>query len=123
MADTARDVLARHANDAVCYLQTTGRHTGLPRTIEIWFGTDGERLYLLSGGRDRADWVRNLRAQPAVRVRLGGTTLTGRARVIEGEAPERRARQLLAGKYQRWREGQPLSGWARSALPVEIELG
>ncbi|MGH2357828.1 MAG: nitroreductase family deazaflavin-dependent oxidoreductase, partial [Candidatus Limnocylindria bacterium] len=100
MAEEARELLARHAGDTVCYLQTTGRRTGLPRTIEIWFATDGERIYLLSGGRDRADWVRNLRAHPGVRVRIGGTTLAGRARVIEGEAREQLARRLLAAKYQ-----------------------
>lgn len=122
MADGRRELLSRHAGDAVCYLQTTGRRSGLPRTIEIWFATDGERIYLLSGGRDRADWVRNLRAEPRVRVRLGGTTLAGRARAIEGEPRETLARHLLAAKYQGWHGGQPMSGWARSSLPVEIEV-
>jgi deazaflavin-dependent oxidoreductase (nitroreductase family) len=122
VADGKRELLTRHAGDAVCYLQTTGRRTGRLRTIEIWFATDGERIFLLSGGRDRAHWVRNLRAEPRVRVRLGGSTIAGRARAIEGEAREMLARQLLGAKYQGWREGQPLSGWARSSLPVEIEV-
>ena len=41
---------------------------------------------------------------------------------IEREADETRARQLLGAKYQGWREGRPLSEWARDSLPVRIDL-
>jgi len=116
------DHLSRHAGDSVCQLQTRGRVSGRPRTIEIWFAVDGTRIYLLAGGRDRAHWVRNVRADPSVRVRLGGRTLEGRARAVEGERADPLARRLLAAKYQGWREGEPLSGWAAGSLPVEIEL-
>lgn len=119
---SSHEHLASHAGDGVCHLQTTGRVSGRPRTIEIWFATDGTRLYLLAGGRERAHWVRNLRADPSVRVRLGGRTLDGQARTIEGESAEPTARRLLAAKYQDWREGEPLSAWAAGSLPVEIEL-
>ncbi len=115
--------LTAHAADGVCHLQTNGRVSGRPRTIEIWFAVEGTRVYLLSGGRETAHWVRNLRADPAVRVRIGGRTLEGSARTIEGEPRDPVARRLLAAKYQRWREGEPLSSWAAESLPVEIELG
>ncbi|MEP7082923.1 MAG: nitroreductase/quinone reductase family protein [Chloroflexota bacterium] len=117
------DHLASHTQDGVCHLQTTGRVSGRPRTIEIWFALDGTRVYLLAGGRDGAHWVRNLRADPSVRVRIGGRTLDGLAREIEGDPAEPLARHLLAAKYQGWREGEPLSRWAAGSLPVEIELG
>lgn len=117
---SASDTLAAHAADAVCHLQTIGRTSGRPRTIEIWFAIDGERIYLLAGGRDRAHWVRNLRVEPRVRIRIGGRTIDGHARLIDGEAGEMMARRLLAAKYQGWTEGAPLSAWAASALPVEI---
>ena len=95
---TPREVLAAHGGDGVCHLQTTGRTTGRPRTIEIWFATEGERVYLLAGGRHRAHWVRNLIADPRVRLRIGGVTIAGKARVIEGEVREDLARRLLAAK-------------------------
>lgn len=110
------------AKRSVCRLETIGRTSGKPREIEIWFAADGDRVYLLSGGRDDAHWVRNLRADPRVRVRIGRRWFTGTAREIEGEADEMRARQLLAAKYQGWREGRPLSEWAAESLPVVVDL-
>lgn len=114
------ELFVTHAADSFCHLQTVGRSSGRPRTIEIWFATDGESLYMLAGGRERAHWVRNLRVEPRVRIRIGGRTIDGRARVIEGEPGEAQARRLLAAKYQGWTEGAPLSAWAAGSLPVEI---
>jgi deazaflavin-dependent oxidoreductase (nitroreductase family) len=109
---------------SVCLLETIGRVTGRPRVIEIWFAADDARatVYLLSGGRDRAHWVRNLRVRPDVRVRLGADWHAGRGRVLEDGDEERRARRLVASKYQGWREGQPFSSWARESLPVAVDL-
>jgi deazaflavin-dependent oxidoreductase (nitroreductase family) len=109
---------------SVCRLETVGRRTGEPREIEIWFAADGDRVFLLAGGRNRAHWVRNLREDPAVRLRLGGRWLAGTARVIDDPADpaDRPAREALAAKYQGWRPGRPLSAWARESLPVVIDL-
>lgn len=78
--------------------------------------------YLLSGGGDRSDWVRNLQRDPRVRFELGGVSVDAHARVVEDATEDAAARRLLATKYQGWREGRPLSSWARTALPVAIEL-
>ena len=78
---------------------------------------------MMAGGRDRADWVRNLRREPTVAIRIGADTYRARARVVAPESPEDAvARRALCGKYQGWREGQPLSEWGRTALPVAFEL-
>lgn len=106
----------------VCQLETIGRVSGQPRRIDIWFAADGDRVYLLSGGGHNAHWVRNLGAEPAVRIRIGGRWLAGVARVVEGADDEPLARELLAIKYQGWQPGRSLSGWARTAVPVRIDL-
>ena len=110
---------------AFCYLTTTGRVSGRPHTIEIWFARHGRTLYLLSGGGDRSDWVRNLRRHPEVTVRLGrrdAAELAGRARVVEpGSDEDELARRLVVAKYQSTYGGD-LSGWRRSALPVAVDL-
>jgi deazaflavin-dependent oxidoreductase (nitroreductase family) len=109
---------------AVCDLETVGRVSGRPRRIEIWFAADPDRdrIYLLSGGRDQAYWVRNLRREPRVRIRLGGRWFEGRAADIDGGPDDALARRLLAAKYEGWVEGRPLSAWARLSLPVAIDL-
>ena len=117
-----RDI-ARLDEQDFCYLTTIGRKSGLQRTIEIWFALDGRTLYLLSGGLDHSDWVKNLQQNPHVRVRIGNTQTDGFARIVALQTEEdARARRLLAAKYQGWREGKRLSGWARDSLPVAVDL-
>jgi len=48
------------AGEDYCYLTTTGRLSGEPREIEIWFSLDDGVLYMLAGGGRRANWVRNI---------------------------------------------------------------
>jgi deazaflavin-dependent oxidoreductase (nitroreductase family) len=105
-----------------CYVTTTGRRTGKPHQIEIWFGADGSTIYLLSGGGDRSDWVKNLRVEPAVHVRIANREWQAKARVVEDRDEDARARRLLAAKYQGWKEGKPMSGWATTALPIAVDL-
>ena len=105
-----------------CYLTTVGRVTGKPHEIEIWFGMIGETIYLLSGGGDKSDWVKNMRVQPRADVRIAKRQFTGQARFDLDAEEESQARRMLAAKYQGWREGRKLSEWARSALAVAIEL-
>jgi deazaflavin-dependent oxidoreductase (nitroreductase family) len=104
-----------------CYLTTTGRRSGRPREIEIWFGLDGEVLYMLSGGRDRSDWVKNLQAEPRVSVRIADEVTGGRARIVVDPEEDRKARALLVDKYGPRYSGD-LSSWRRDALPVAVDL-
>jgi deazaflavin-dependent oxidoreductase (nitroreductase family) len=120
-AASGRDTAATPMTDDFCYLTTTGRSTGRLHEIEIWYAADGDTLYLLSGGGDRADWVRNLRANPAVTVRLGDTTYPATARVVHDAAEDRRARTLVFEKYQPRYAGD-LERWREAALPVALDL-
>ncbi len=115
-------LLAQLSKTDFCYVTTTGRVTGKPHEIEIWFGVDGATLYLLSGGGENSDWVKNMRAQPAVKVRIGKHDLAGTARAVTAEAEDTLARELLAGKYQGWRRGRKLTEWARTALPMAVDI-
>jgi len=110
------------ANEEYCYVTTTGRVSGRPHRIEIWFGMQGKSLYLLSGGGEKSDWVKNMRANPHVTVELGKQTFTAQARIVVDGQEDGMARRLLAGKYQDWREGRPFSEWARTALPVALDM-
>lgn len=104
-----------------CYVTTTGRRTGHPHTIEIWFGLHDDRVYLLSGGGDASDWVRNLRANPTVGLRLGDRDMITKARVVSDTAEDALARRVLLEKYSPRYEGD-LEEWGRTALAVAIDL-
>ena len=120
MTSSAEWLLANLATD-FCYLTTTGRKSGLPRTIEIWFGVDGSRLFMMAGGRETSDWVRNLMANPSVSVRIGEETRVGSAFTVNPEsADDALARRLLVEKYQSPQED--LDDWGRRALPVVVSF-
>lgn len=104
-----------------CYLTTTGRVTGNPHEIEIWFGVDGTTLYLMSGGRDRSDWVKNLLKNPGVTVRIKGHTFHAAARIVQDEAEQMLARNMLADKYKERESDGSLSDWAAAALVVGFD--
>ena len=120
MTNRPEDV-SQLANQEYCYVTTTGRVSGRPHRIEIWFGMRGKTLYLLSGD-GKSDWVRNMRVQPTVSVEIGEYTFTAQSRLVSDEQEDGFVRRLLAGKYQGWRDGYPLSEWARTALPVALDL-
>jgi deazaflavin-dependent oxidoreductase (nitroreductase family) len=101
-----------------CFLTTTGRVTGRSHRIEIWFALHDEVVYLLSGGRDRADWVRNVLVSPQVVLEIGDVKRLTDARVVDpGSDEDALARRLLLEKYG---GGENLTEWARTSLPVAI---
>ncbi|HXF36878.1 MAG TPA: nitroreductase/quinone reductase family protein [Actinomycetota bacterium] len=104
-----------------CYLTTTGRRSGCPHTIEIWFALQGHRVYLLAGGGEGSDWVRNIRNDPTVGLRVGGEDFIAKARVVEDPEEDALARRLLLEKYGPRYPGD-LDEWGRTAVPVVVEL-
>jgi deazaflavin-dependent oxidoreductase (nitroreductase family) len=122
MAEEMSEVLKSLAGEDFCYLTTTGRVSGKPHQIEIWFGARENSIYLLSGGGHDSDWVKNLLKEPQVSVRIAEIIFSGTARLVTDSEEEMAARYMLAGKYQEWEGEQILSEWARTALVVGIEL-
>jgi deazaflavin-dependent oxidoreductase (nitroreductase family) len=104
-----------------CYLTTTGRVTGKPHDIEIWFEAQNSSIYLMAGDH-KSDWVKNLLKDPHVSVRIGKQHFKGTARLIKDEQEEMIARNMLADKYSEREPDGSLSEWARTALPIAIEL-
>jgi deazaflavin-dependent oxidoreductase (nitroreductase family) len=103
-----------------CYLTTTGRHSGRPHRIEIWFALGEEVAYILSGGGDRSDWVRNLMISPEVVLEIGDEKRTTKARVVTDPAEDALARAIVLEKY-RSRHAGDLGDWGRTSLPIAID--
>lgn len=100
------------ADPKYLYLTTTGRRSGRPRQIEIWFTRHEGRYYLVAEHGSKARWVQNLLADPVVRVRVGARRFRGLARVVDQGAE----RSLVAVIRAR---SEAKYGWG-DGLVVEI---
>jgi deazaflavin-dependent oxidoreductase (nitroreductase family) len=82
-------------------LTTTGRRSGLPRTIAIIFGRDGDDYLLVAskgGAPSHPNWYLNLAANPEAEIQVRGERLRVRARTAaEDEKP--RLWQIMAGLW------------------------
>ena len=102
----------KSSEEQYLYLTTTGRKTGEPREIEIWFVQFAGRFYILAEMFHRAQWVKNIMNDPRVRVRLADDEFQATARVLDNERDNetwQKAQELARKKY----------GWG-DGLPVEI---
>lgn len=96
----------------VLYLTTIGRRTGLPREIELWFVVSNERFYLFAETGEAAGWVKNIRQNPEVVVRIGERRIGATARVLDRETDRKLWDQVAAIADRKY-------GWG-DGLPVEI---
>lgn len=114
-----------HAAVECCDIVTTGRVSGNPHEIEIWFGVLDGAMYLISGTGPGADWYRNMSAHPEVTVKLAGDEHVGSARDVSDVAERRRCGDLMGAKYV-W-GGDPSIGltydaWCYDVPAIAIEF-
>jgi deazaflavin-dependent oxidoreductase (nitroreductase family) len=117
---SAAEFVREHAQDECCDVTTTGRRSGRPHKIEIWFGVLDETMYLISGNGPGADWYRNALANPEVTVDLAGRTFAATARAVTDDGERRRVGDLMGDKY-RW-DGDPSIGLTRQAWCYEVPV-
>jgi len=85
---------AGFAPRAFALLETTGRRTGLLRHTPVGNGLAGDTFWLVAVHGTRADYVRNLQAEPRVRIKVGGIWRSGTAAVLPDDDPGLRSRTL-----------------------------
>jgi deazaflavin-dependent oxidoreductase (nitroreductase family) len=73
-------------------VETIGRRTGQPRRTPVGGRLCGDTFWLVTGDRSRSQYVKNIEANPTVRVRAHGRWHTGKAQVL---AHENARRQLM----------------------------
>jgi deazaflavin-dependent oxidoreductase (nitroreductase family) len=79
---------------AFALLETTGRCSGLPRHTPVGNGLDGDVFWLVAVHGNQADYVRNIKKQPTVRVKIAGVWRTGTAILLPDDDPMARSRTL-----------------------------
>lgn len=75
-------------------LETTGRVSGLPRRTPVGGRRVGDSFWLVSEFGERSQYVRNIKADPRVRVRVKGRWHTGTAHLLPDDDPVARLRHL-----------------------------
>jgi deazaflavin-dependent oxidoreductase (nitroreductase family) len=107
-------------------LETIGRRTGRPRHTPICDGLDGDTFWVLSQRGRGADWVRNIEANPRVRVkrRAGSRGLwrTGTAHILDDDDPQERKRILSRDNLARRLCVCTSAAMASNLLTVRIDL-
>lgn len=84
------------APKAFALLETTGRRSGLARRTPVGNGLVGDTFWLIAARGDAADYVKNLRHEPVVRVKIGRRWLSGTAEVLPDDDPNQRLTDILA---------------------------
>jgi deazaflavin-dependent oxidoreductase (nitroreductase family) len=75
-------------------LETTGRTSGEPRRTPVGNGLRGDTFWIVTEHGWSAQYVKNIQADPRVRVRVGGRWRGGTAHVLPDEDPYARLRAL-----------------------------
>ena len=106
-------------------LETTGRRTERPRVTPVCDCLEGDIFWIIAQPGRSADYVRNIEANPRVRVKSGLSRTgwrAGTAHILEDDDPEERARVLSRGN--RWRRLclQASTSIGTSPLTVRIDL-
>jgi deazaflavin-dependent oxidoreductase (nitroreductase family) len=78
----------------VVILETTGRRSGQPRRTPVGKALEGGTLWIVAEHGRRAGYVRNIEADPRVRVRVGRRWRTGTAHVLPDDDWRERQRRM-----------------------------
>ena len=75
-------------------LETTGRKSGVPRRVPVGNGLRGNTFWIVTEHGYGADYVKNIRKDPRVRVKVGRRWFPGTAHILPDDDPEERLRML-----------------------------
>ncbi len=75
-------------------LETTGRKSGQPRRTPLGGSRVGDQFWFVSECGDKSQYIRNIKADPKVRVRLNGRWHNGVAHLMPEDDPHQRLRSL-----------------------------
>ena len=119
-------------------LTTTGRKTGKTRRTPIRVIRRRNHAFLVAIGGSRNAWLKNIRANPSVQLRIKGGTFPGMARQVDQGAEASEARDAYCETVSWfdyfecaiWRRGAPNRSkikylhrtWFENGTPVVIEL-
>jgi deazaflavin-dependent oxidoreductase (nitroreductase family) len=75
-------------------LETTGRRSGLPRRVPVGNGLRGDSFWIVTEHGYSSAYVKNIQAEPRVRVKVGRRWYDGTAEILPDDDPRERLRLL-----------------------------
>ncbi|MDX1883914.1 nitroreductase/quinone reductase family protein [Mycolicibacterium sp. 120270] len=75
-------------------LETTGRKSGQPRRTPLDGRLVGNQFWFVSEFGEKSQYVKNIKADPRVRIRLRGQWHSGTAHLVPDDDPHERLRSL-----------------------------
>jgi len=98
MPSKSLERLRRAGDRQTLRLTHYGRKTGRPYEVTIWYLLDDDHLYLVSANAAR-NWVRNVKARPAISLRVGDAVFSGNVRAITDTQEREKVNALVERKY------------------------
>jgi deazaflavin-dependent oxidoreductase (nitroreductase family) len=100
MASKSFERLRQAGDRQTLKLTHYGRKSGRPYDVTIWYLVDNQsdRLYLVSANAAR-NWVRNVKARPAISLRVGEQVFNGDVRSITDKQERDKVNDLTIRKY------------------------
>ena len=114
---------AGFAPKAFALLETTGRKSGKRRLTPIGNGLDGDTFWLVAEHAERCSYVKNLIADPRVRMKIKRRWYAGRATIVADDDGDHRRRELdrangIIGRF----DGVIFRAAASEPLTIRIDL-
>lgn len=103
-------------------LETTGRRSGQRRTTPVGDGLVGDTFWIVAEHGRRAAYVRNLEADPRVRVRVRGRWRSGTASIRPDDDPRERQRTLGRRRVSARLNAAAVRAFGTDLLTVRIDL-
>jgi deazaflavin-dependent oxidoreductase (nitroreductase family) len=103
-------------------LETIGRKSGLPRRTPVGDGLDGDTFWIVAEHGRRAAYVRNIEANPRVRVRVRGKWRSGTAVPMPDDDPRERQRFLGGLRWSARTNAAAVRAFGTDLMTVRIDL-
>ena len=102
-------------------LETAGRRSGQPRRTPVTDGRDGDVFWIVAEHGRHSGYVRNIEANPRVRVRTGGRWRSGTAHVLPDADPRERLELLRRDRRTRL-NAATIDRMGTELLTVRVDL-
>lgn len=96
-------------------LETIGRRSGRSRRTPVTDGLDGGVFWIVAEHGHRAAYVRNIGAEPRVRIKVGRRWRSGSAYPLDDDDPRARLRQVA-----RVRRRSTVNAWVVRAMGTDL---